>query len=258
MKSWLIWKDPDAGKDWRWEEKGMREDEMVGWHHRHNGHRIGWTLGVGDGQGGMACCRPWGCKELDATEWLKWNSMYYFILCITSLNISCKVWISTIPFYRWGNRGLPRWGDLPMVMQVIAKAGTDGNPSLIFLLSCWEPVFSPQNIQQRASSMNWTNPVCTRKSLKVGEEGLMYKRIMFHGFLEVSYPAAQSYLTLCGPMNCSPPGSSTHRIFQASILEWGAISYSRRSSWPRDWTCISASSALAGGFFTTSATWEAL
>ena len=122
--------------------------------------------------------------------------------------------------------------------------------SLIFLLSCWEPVFSPQNIQQRASSMNWINPVCTRKSPKVGEEGLMYKRIMFHGFLEVPYPAAQSYLTLCGPMNCGPPGSSTHRIFQASILEWGAVSYSRRSSWPRDWTRISASSALA--------TWEAL
>ena len=119
-------------------------------------------------------------------------------------------------------------------MRVIAKAGTDGNTSLIFLLSCWEPVFSPQNIQLRASSMNWNNPVCTRKSLKVGEEGLMYTRIMFQGFLEVLCSAAQSYLTLFGPMNCSPPGSSTHRIFQASILEWGAISYPRRSSQPRD------------------------
>ena len=56
VKGWLIWKDPDAGKDWRREEKGMTEDEMVGWHYWLNGHGFGWTLGVGDGQGGLACC----------------------------------------------------------------------------------------------------------------------------------------------------------------------------------------------------------
>ena len=52
----LMWKDPDARKDWRREEKGTTEDEMVGWHHWLSGHRFGWTLGVGDGQGGLACC----------------------------------------------------------------------------------------------------------------------------------------------------------------------------------------------------------
>ena len=62
-KSWLIWKDPDAGKDWGQEEKGMTEDEMVGWHHRLDGHGFGWTLGVGDGQGGLVCCGSWGHKE---------------------------------------------------------------------------------------------------------------------------------------------------------------------------------------------------
>ena len=72
VKSWLIWKDPDAGKDWRWEEKGMTEDEMVGWHHWLNGHGFGWTPGVGDGQGGLACCGPWGRKESDTTERLNW------------------------------------------------------------------------------------------------------------------------------------------------------------------------------------------
>ena len=72
-KSWLIWKDPDAGKDWGQEEKGMTEDEMVGWHHQLNGHEFGWTLGVGDGQGGLACCYPWGSKESDTTEQLKWT-----------------------------------------------------------------------------------------------------------------------------------------------------------------------------------------
>ena len=55
-KSWLVWKDPDAGKDWGQEKKGTIEDEMVEWHHRLNGHAFGWTLGVGDGQRGLACC----------------------------------------------------------------------------------------------------------------------------------------------------------------------------------------------------------
>ena len=67
----FIGKDPDAGKDWRQEEKGTTEDEMVGWHHRHNGHGSGWTQGVGDGQGGLACCGSWGRKESDMTERLK-------------------------------------------------------------------------------------------------------------------------------------------------------------------------------------------
>ena len=68
VKSLLIGKDPDGGKDRRQEEKGMTEDEMVGWHHRLNGHGFGWTLRVSDGQGGLACCSSWGHKELDMTE----------------------------------------------------------------------------------------------------------------------------------------------------------------------------------------------
>ena len=71
-KSWLIGKDPDAGKDWRQEEKGTTEDEMVGWHHQLNGHGFGWTPGVGDGQGGLAWCGSWAHKESDMTEWLNW------------------------------------------------------------------------------------------------------------------------------------------------------------------------------------------
>ena len=70
VKSWLIWKDPDAGKDWGKEEKGMAEDEMVGWHHWLNGHGFGWTLGDGDRQGGLTCCGSWGRKESDTTEQL--------------------------------------------------------------------------------------------------------------------------------------------------------------------------------------------
>ena len=84
VESWLIWRDPDAGKDWGQEEKGMTDDEMVGWHHQHNGHGFGWTPGVVDGQGGLACCGSWGRKELDMTERLNWtllNSINLQMFC---------------------------------------------------------------------------------------------------------------------------------------------------------------------------------
>ena len=73
-KSWLIGKwDSDAGRDWGQEEKGTTEDEMAGWHHWLDGHEFGWTPGVGDGQGGLACCNSWGLKDSDMTEWLNWT-----------------------------------------------------------------------------------------------------------------------------------------------------------------------------------------
>ena len=72
VKSWLIGKDPDAGRDWGQEEKGTIEDEMAGWHHRLDGRGFEWTPGVGDGQGGLACCDSWGRKESDMTERLNW------------------------------------------------------------------------------------------------------------------------------------------------------------------------------------------
>ena len=71
VKNWLIWKDPDAGKDWR-QEKGVTEDEMVGWHYRLDGHEFEQALGVGDGQGSLAWGSPWGRKESDTAEQLNW------------------------------------------------------------------------------------------------------------------------------------------------------------------------------------------
>ena len=73
-KSWLIGKDSDAGRDWGQEEKVMTEHEMAGWHHWLDGHGFGWTPGVGDGRGGLACCGWRGCKESDMTEQLNWTS----------------------------------------------------------------------------------------------------------------------------------------------------------------------------------------
>ena len=72
VKNWLTGKDPDAGKDWRQEEKGMTEDEMVGWHHWLIGHEFEQALGDGDGQGSLACCSPWGWNVSDITERLNW------------------------------------------------------------------------------------------------------------------------------------------------------------------------------------------
>ena len=75
VKCWLIGKDSDAGRDWVQEEKGTTEDEMAGRHHRLNGHEFEWTPGVGDGQGGLACCDSWRCEESDTTEQLNWTEL---------------------------------------------------------------------------------------------------------------------------------------------------------------------------------------
>ena len=84
-KSWLIGKDPDAGKDWRQEEKEKTEDEKFGWHHRLNGPEFEQALGVGDEQRSVACCSPWGCKELEMNEQLKNN----YILILIKIAIIC-------------------------------------------------------------------------------------------------------------------------------------------------------------------------
>ena len=78
VKSWLIGKDSDAGRDWGQEEKRMSEDEMAGWHYWLDGCESEWTLGVGDGQGGLACCDSWGCKESDTTEQLIWSDLIWW------------------------------------------------------------------------------------------------------------------------------------------------------------------------------------
>ena len=75
VKSWLIGKDSDAGRDWGQEEKGMTKDEMAGWHHRLYGHEFVWTPGVGDGQGGLECLDSWGRKESNTTEWVYWTDV---------------------------------------------------------------------------------------------------------------------------------------------------------------------------------------
>ena len=92
VKSQLIGKDPDAGKDRKQEEKGTREDEMVRWHHRPNGHEFEKTLGDGEGQGNLGCCSPWGHKELDMIEGLSSNNNILFKIRAVSDNCREGKW----------------------------------------------------------------------------------------------------------------------------------------------------------------------
>ena len=87
VKNWIIGKDPDAGKDWRQEEKGMTEDEMLEWHHRLDGWEFEQVLGVGDGQGSLGCCSPWGRKKSDTIEWPNWTHYHYHFsfICINQM-----------------------------------------------------------------------------------------------------------------------------------------------------------------------------
>ena len=117
-KSWLTGKDSVAGRDWGQEEKGTTEDEMAGWHHWLDGHESEWTPGVGDGQGGVACCDSWGRKELDTTERLNWTELnwnmvhsnisafcltlfIHFCSRFTSLNFTSSVSLFKFYLYRF-------------------------------------------------------------------------------------------------------------------------------------------------------------
>ena len=91
-KNWLTGIDPDAGKDWRQEKKGMTEDEMVGWYHWLHGHEFEQALGVGDGQGSLVCCSPWGHKESDTTEWLNWTELHRLQPCSGEEGVCITQW----------------------------------------------------------------------------------------------------------------------------------------------------------------------
>ena len=86
-KKWLIGKNPDAAKDWRQEEKGITEDEMVGWHHWLSGHEFELTPGIGDRRESLVCCSPWGHKESDRAEWLNWTELHLFKSHLSDYNL---------------------------------------------------------------------------------------------------------------------------------------------------------------------------
>ena len=113
VKSWLIGKDSDAGRDWGQEEKGTTEDEIAGWHHWLHGRESKWTPGVGDGQGGLACCDSWGRKESDTTEqlnWLNWTetTIIGFIFYLGSI-LNTTFFIKNFPDPLTENTTFPFW-----------------------------------------------------------------------------------------------------------------------------------------------------
>ena len=94
-------KDPDAGKDWRQEEKGVKEDEIIGWYHWLNGYEFEWAPGTGDGQGGLACYSPWGRKESNMKERLNWtehSSCYIKEIKMVPHQLFLIVWMSLLPW----------------------------------------------------------------------------------------------------------------------------------------------------------------
>ena len=100
VKSWLIGKDSDVGRDWGQEEKGMTEDEMAGWHHWLDGRESEWTPGVGDRQGGLVCCDLWGRKELDTTKRLNWTELIVDLQCYLTFSYIAK-WFGYTYTYIW-------------------------------------------------------------------------------------------------------------------------------------------------------------
>ena len=102
-KSWLIGKDSGAGRDWGQEEKGTTEDEIAGWHHWLDGHEFEWTPGVGNAQGGLACCNSWGRKESDTTEWLNWTELrkkWYPIVILICISLWIMSWaLFNVPIF---------------------------------------------------------------------------------------------------------------------------------------------------------------
>ena len=104
-KRWFIGKNPDAGRDWGQEEKGTTEDQMAGWHHRLDGREFEWTPGVGDGEGGLACCYSWDRKESDTTELLNWTELKPTnILGLCSCSSQCKRWKKLISYVANGDK----------------------------------------------------------------------------------------------------------------------------------------------------------
>ena len=99
-KNWLLGKDPDVGKAWSQQEKGKTEARMVGWLHRLDGHEFNQALGVDDGQGGLACCSPWGRKELATTEWLNWTDSQPSIHTLR-IHLISGVWLKKGVFISW-------------------------------------------------------------------------------------------------------------------------------------------------------------
>ena len=153
MKSWLIGKDSDAGRDWG-QEKVTTENEMDGWQHWLNGRESGWTPGVADGQGGLACCDSWGQKELDMTERLNWTELNWK----AAINMSTKASVSS--------EGWLACSGLHNSVHYSCKTGG----FILLLAAGWRLPSAPRNHPQFLYMWSFpTGPVAASKTIKERE-----------------------------------------------------------------------------------------
>ena len=145
VKSWLIGKDPDAGRDWGQEEKGTTEDEMVAWHHRLDGHEFEQTPGDGEGQGSLACCSAWGCKESHTTERLN-NNFYLSHLLAVCFWIGCEPLSTSVSLFFKTPSNIPTRGLLwQMILEhkhsIIIASDINDDDCYCYLSICenWGP-----------------------------------------------------------------------------------------------------------------------
>ena len=168
-KNWLIWKDHDAGKDWSWEEKGMTEDEMVRWHHQLTGHEFEFTLAVGDGQGGLACCSPWITKsQTGLSNWTELNyiafplipsELFYYSICSIGCSqpgdgkiVVCPTdrlnWTELMGFHPWEKASIfsnirKRIGYLWLTGQILIDCSFFSS----FLTIAWSRIMLPASVK---------------------------------------------------------------------------------------------------------------
>ena len=186
--------------------------------HRLDGREFAWTPGVGDGQGGLACCDSWGHKESDMTERLKW----------TELKELKRKKINFLHPYRF-----------------LTARGNKNKNIAVSCMSCLVIKLSLGSVHKLVCTLKlWLNFFF---GIQEGSQGTQESTVMCKIWVNIfslkkrksESEVIQSCLTLCNPMNCSLPVSSVHGIFQARVLEWIAVSFSRVSSWPKDRTLVS-------------------
>ena len=283
-----IGKDPDAEKDWRQKEKRVTEDEMIGWHHWLNGHEFEQTLGDSEGQGSLACCSPWGCKELDIiSDWTTTTLLYVRITldiwvshvcsrlrdsCFPSLSCSPDIWGMLIP-PRLNLEGRNLTRDCPMTQWALVNTGAKmGNVEKVknwpgFISFSVEPYQIHNRTHSTASmafSRNCPLLLCIRIThvwvsfLLLDEEWLKMESLQtaqYKGSIKNKCLSLSCVWLLWDAMDCGPHDSSVQWISQGRIVEWVAISCSRGSSQPRDRGYVSC---IGRQILYHWVTWEAL
>ena len=251
-----FWKDPDAGKDWR-QEKGTTEDEMVGWHHRLNGHEFEQAPGVGDGQGSLVCCSPWGHKESDTAERLNWTGSILCSeicaeeelvsvrlcgsrlsegLCFDPMNFFSHETPVLLLFEPWGKdlggNGISDHGLASPINSVLSAFQMPGTEEPHDACGPEESKGNLESPKQGSSKMKlksrlsgkWTLPAWLGAyGLRSGKIKLLARSALF--FFRCCYSVTKSCLTLGNRMDYSPPGSSVlhHLLEFAQIhVHWGS------------------------------------